>query len=102
MSRGFEVCGVVAPILLAGIARTAQTELAARVLPRLALAVPVKTKLSQSLPDGGGGLLAKRNPNPLADNLGHFPQTAVLQLEQGQNLLGGQGAVFLPCLGVNW
>ncbi len=61
----------------------------------------MEAKLGQSLADGGRGLFAERNPNPLADNLGQLPQAAVLLLEQGQNFFGGQGAVLLPCLGIN-
>ena len=98
---GGHVGGVAGLILLAGVAAAAQAELAARVLPTLAGAVPMKAKLGERLADFGGWLLGEGNPNPLADNLGQLPQAAVLLLEQGQNFFGGQGAVFLPCLGIN-
>ena len=93
--------GLVGLILLVRVACAAQAELAAGVLPCLPRTVPMEAKLRERLADGGRGLLTERNPNPLADNFGKLPQAAVLLLEQGQNLLGGQGAIFLPCLGVN-
>ena len=101
VSGGGRVGGVVGLITLAGVAAAAQAKLAARVLPGLPLAVPMKAKLREGLADSGRGLLAKRNPNPLTDHLGHFPQAAVMLLEQGQDIFGGQGAVFLPCLNIN-
>ena len=75
--------GLVGLILLVRVACAAQAELAARVLPTLAGAIPVEAKLRERLAHGGRGLLAERNPNPLPDNLGHLPQAAVLLLEQG-------------------
>ena len=80
--------GLVGLILLVGVACAAQAELAARMLPTLAGAIPVEAKLRQSLANGGRGGFAERNPNPLADNLGHLPQAAVLLLQHRQNLLG--------------
>ena len=80
--------GLVGLILLVRVACAGQAELAARMLPRLPRAIPVKAKLRQSLADGGRGLLTERNPNPLADNFGHLPQAAVLLLQHRQNLLG--------------
>src|SRR6186713_2921954 len=62
--------GVVAGILLVRVACAAQTELAARVLPRLALAIPMETKLGQLLANLGGGLFLELNPNPPANHLG--------------------------------
>ena len=61
----------------------------------------METKLGQRLADGGRGLLAEGNPNPLAYDFGHLPKAAVLLLEQGQNLVSRQRAVVLACLGVN-
>ena len=98
---GGHVGGLVGLILLVGVACAAQTELAARMLPRLPRAIPMEAKLREGLADVGRGLLAERNPNPLADHLGHLPQTAVLLLEQGQNFFRGQGAVSLPCFRIN-
>ena len=103
---GGDVGGVGGRILLVGVACAGQAKLAARVLPTLAGTIPVEAKLRQSLAHGGRGLLAERNPNPAGvrpptDHLGHLPQTAVLLLEQGQNLLGRECPVLLPCLGIN-
>ena len=98
---GGHVGGVIGLILLVRVAAAAQAELAARVLPCLPCAVPVKPKLCQCLPDGGRGLFTERNPNPFSNHLGKLPQTAVLLLEQGQNFFSRQCAVGLPCLGIN-
>jgi len=48
-----DVGGVIGGILLAGVAGAAQAELAARVLPRLALTIPMESKLRQLLPNLG-------------------------------------------------
>ena len=98
---GGNLGGLVGLILLVRVACAAQAELAAGVLPRLPRAVPMETKLRQSLADGGRGLFGEADPNPLAYNLGHLPKAAVLLLEQSQNLVGRQRPVFLPCFGVN-
>ena len=45
--------------LLVGVACAAQAELAARMLPTLAGAVPMETELCQRLADGGRGLLTE-------------------------------------------
>ena len=79
----------------------AQTEHAARVLPCLPLTVPMETKLRQLLPQFRRGCLAKRHPNPPADNLGEIEQTRIAGFQKLQNFRNGQGAVFLPRLGVN-
>ena len=59
----FANCGLLVRVLGA-----AQAELAARVLPRLALTIPVETKLRELLPNLGGGLLLEVNPNPTAND----------------------------------
>ncbi len=64
-----DASGVIAGILLVRVGAAAQAELAARVLPRLALTIPVETKLRELLPNLGGGLLFELNPNPLPDYL---------------------------------
>ena len=61
----------------------------------------METKLRQLLPQSRGGLLFELNPNPLADNLGEIKQVGIDGVQQGQNLVGGHGAVFLPRLGIN-
>src|ERR1039458_9436876 len=93
--------GKVARIFFVRVLETAQAERAARVLPCLALAVPMETKLRQNLPQLRRGRLAERNPNPLADNLGEIEQTRIGIFQKLQDFRSGQGAVFLPRLGVN-
>ncbi len=61
----------------------------------------MKAKLRQLLPNLGGGLLFERHPNPLADNLGQAVNLRLLIQQKIQNFFGGQGAVFLPRLGIN-
>ena len=60
--------GLVAGVLLVRVGLTAEGEFPARVLPRLALAIPMETKLGQLLADFGGGLLLERDPHPLANH----------------------------------
>jgi hypothetical protein len=60
--------GVVGLILLVWVVAAAQAELAARVLPCLPLAVPVKAKLRQLLAQLRRGLFLESHPNPLTDN----------------------------------
>ena len=67
----------------------------------MALAVPMETKLRQNLPQLRRGRLAECHPNPLADNLGKIEQTRIGIFQKFQNFWSGQGAVFLPRLGVN-
>ena len=71
------VSGKVAGILLVRITGTMQAEGTAGVLPRLALAVPVKPKLGQLLPLLGGGLGLELHPNPLADHFGEIEQVRI-------------------------
>jgi hypothetical protein len=82
------------------VLETAQAELVARVLPRLALAVPMKAKLRQLLPNLGGGLFLERHPNPIADNYGEFPKAGVAFLHQGEDFFSRERPVFLPCFGI--
>ena len=93
--------GVVAGVFLVRVLGTAQAELAAWVLPCLTLTIPMETKLRQLLPNLGGGLLLERNPNPLADNFRKAVKLRRAVQQKVQNLFSGQGAVFLPRLGVN-
>ena len=73
----------------------------AGVLPNLAAAVPVKTKLGKL----GGDLLLLRlregDPNPLPNNLGQLEDVLQATMQQIQNLIGRQLAVRLPLLAVN-
>ena len=85
----------------AGRSDAAQTEHSARVLPCLTLTVPMETKLRQLLPQLRRGCLAERHPNPPADNLGEIEQTRIAGFQKLQNFRDGQGAVFLPRLGIN-
>jgi hypothetical protein len=88
-------------ILFARVGLTAQTELAARVLPRLALTIPVETKLRQLLPNFGGGLFLERHPNPLANHLGQPIRDGQLRVQQVQHLRCRQRPVLFPGCGVN-
>ena len=89
-SSGLRIGREVSLILLSGIALGAFSESAARVLPGLALVVPVKPKLGQNGGDLAGLLLCEVNPDPLADNLGNIEEARCFLLEQGQNPIGGQ------------
>ena len=100
-SVGAYIGGEVARILFVRVLEAAQAKCAARVLPRLPLTIPVETKLRQNLPQLRRGRLAELNPNPFADNLGKIEQTRIAGFQKFQNFCGGQGAVFLPCFGVN-
>ena len=99
--------GVVGRILLVWVGLAAQTELAARVLPRLALAIPMETELGQLLVAAppakvvrAGRAVGKPHPNPLANHLGQPIRGGQLGVQQVQNLRQGQGAVLLPGCGV--
>ena len=74
----------------------AETELAARVLPCLALTIPMETKLRELLPNLGGGLLLELNPNPLPDYLGQTIRCGQLLVQKGQHLRYGQCAIGFP------
>ena len=61
----------MAAVFLAGVNAGALLTIgAARVLPKLALVVPVETKLGESGRDGRRLAVGELNPNPRADNLG--------------------------------
>jgi len=84
LSSGFRVCRKVGQIFVAGVTAAAGYKLPARVLPELAFAVPMETKLGQGGGDMARRLLVKLNPNPLADNLTQFPKTRGLVINQVQ------------------
>ena len=93
--------GVITGILLVRVLRAAQAELAARVLPRLALAIPMETKLRELLPNLGGGLFLELNPNPLPDYLGQAIGGGQLLVQKGQHLRRRQCAIGFPCFRIN-
>jgi hypothetical protein len=81
-------------IFVAGVNPTAGAKLAARVLPNLPSAVPMKAKLRQLRRHVARLLLLKLNPNPLADNLAQFPKARCLLVEQIQHLRRGKSPVL--------
>src|ERR1035438_6227646 len=95
------VGGEITGKLLVRVGLAAQTEHSARVLPCLALTIPMETKLRQLLPQLRRGCLAELHPNPPADNLGKIEQTRIAGFQKLQNFRNGQSAVLLPRLGVN-
>ena len=92
---------IIARILFVRVLLAAQAELAARMLPRLTLTIPVKSKLRQLLPNLGGGRLFECHPNPLADNLGQTVNVRRTGQQKVQNPWCGQCPVFLPRFRVN-
>ena len=98
---GGHVGGKVADIFLVRVLEAPQAEFATRVLPCLPFTIPVKAKLRQNLPHFRCGCLPELNPNPFADHLGEIKQAGIAGFQKLQNFIGGQGAVFLPRLGVN-
>ncbi len=68
LSNGFHIGGEIAWILDARVGIAAQTEQAARVLPCLALPVPMETALRQPAADFQCGSIVKLNPYPFAND----------------------------------
>ena len=89
---------VIARILLVWVVWASQTELAARVLPCLAITIPMETKLRQLLPNLCGWLLFEVNPNPTANDFRQAIRCGSLLMQRGQNLWRWQGAVGFPLL----
>ena len=85
---GLGVGGVVTGILGVGVFLAAFGNMSARVLPDLALVVPMKAKLRQSPRNLGRLLLREGNPNPLADNFGECVETGGFGAEPGQDSIG--------------
>jgi hypothetical protein len=81
-------------ILLARVNPSAGAKLAARVLPNLPAAVPMKAKLRQLRRHVARLLLLKLNPNPLADNLAQFPKARRLVVKQVNDLRSGKSPVL--------
>jgi len=71
---------------------------AARVLPNLAVLIPMETDLRQHGCDFAGLFLRELNPNPISDNLRQPEKQGRFPLKQVQNLGGGQAAVRFPFL----
>jgi hypothetical protein len=69
-------------IFIAGVEPSAGAKLAARVLPKLPLPIPMEAKLRQLRRHVARLLLPKLNPNPLADNLAQFPKARGFVIEQ--------------------
>ena len=74
---------------MGGIGRTR----AARMLPDAMALIPMKPQTPKRV--GGGAMIGKFNPNPLADNLRQFVLLRQLSPQQLQNLLRGQFAVVV-------
>ena len=90
VSGRLHVGGKVGGILLAGVARGAFGESAARVLPDLPLVVPVETELGELARNLAGLLVGELNPDPLADDLGQLKEAGRFLLEQLNDTLGAQ------------
>jgi hypothetical protein len=82
----------VARIIVGGLV----AKVAARVLPKLAVPVPMKSNLRKQGGDFPRLFLWKLNPNPLADNLRQPEKQGRFLLKQVQNLFPGQPAVRFP------
>ena len=80
-------------IFLARVTACARDKLPARVLPKLAFAVPMETKLRQGGGDVARRLLVKLNPNPLAHYLGQFPKAGGFIIKQVANSCRLQSAI---------
>jgi hypothetical protein len=93
--------GVIAGVFLVRVLRAAQAEQAAGVLPCLAVAIPVETKLGQLLANLGGGLFFERHPNPLAYDFGEPIRGGQLLVQRGQNFWCRQRAIGFSCFGIN-
>lgn len=73
----------------------------ARVLPELAAAVPVKTKVRKNGGNSAGLLTVELHPDPLPDNLGKVMETGRFLTQQVQEAAGVQLAVGFPTLEVD-
>jgi len=76
-------------------------KLPARVLPKLAFAVPMETKLRQGGGDVARRLLVKLNPNPFANYLGQFPKARGFVIEQVQHFRCRKCPVVKPLPKIN-
>ena len=91
------ISGETAAVLSARVARCACGELSARVLPRLALGVPMEAQLRKLGGNFARLLLRELNPNPTANNLRKLIHAAQTTLQQVENLLGLQLAIGSRC-----
>ena len=80
-------------IFLARVLTGGGHKLSARVLPKLAFAVPMETKLRQGGGDVAGRLLVKLNPNPFAHYLGQFPKARGFIIKKVANFCGRESAI---------
>jgi hypothetical protein len=80
-------------IFLARVLTGGGNKLPARVLPKLAFAVPMETKLRQGGGDVARRLLVKLNPNPLSNHFGHLPKAGGFIIKQVANSCGGESAI---------
>src|SRR5437667_266182 len=87
---GLGVGGKVAGVLLAWLVGRACGKLSARVLPCLALAVPMKAKLRKLGANLRGRCLGEFNPDPLANYFGKLELAGHGSLEQLQHAGGRQ------------
>jgi hypothetical protein len=79
----------------------AGAKLSARMLPNLPPSVPMKAKLRQFRRHIARLLLAKLNPNPLADNLTQFPKTRGIMVEHVQNSVCWKTTIVKSLLEIN-
>jgi hypothetical protein len=85
----------MAAVFLAGVGATALGgELAAGVLPALAVVVPVEANLREASPDILGGLLGEGDPDPSANNLSEGKGLGIPPAQVFQDLSGGERAAF--------
>src|SRR5512137_2225724 len=98
-SGGFEFGGRMAAVFRARVLAAAfGGELAAGVLPALAVVIPVEAELGELAADFLGRRFREGNPNPLADDLGEVELVGQPRPEEVQDLVGGEGAVLLALL----
>ena len=98
LSDEFQVGGKVTAVFDPGVAGAAQSDGAARVLPALADSVPMKAKFRQRHRHFTRLLLGEGDPDPLANDFGHFPKARRLGAQQSQKSRRGQGAVLATLL----
>jgi hypothetical protein len=79
----------------------AGAKISARMLPNLPPPIPMKTKLRPLCRDKSRLLLAKLNPNPLADNLTQFPKTRRVVIEHVQDSVCRKTAIVKSLLEIN-
>ena len=76
-------------------------ELAAGVLPALAVVIPVEAELGKLAADFLGRRFGERNPDPLANDLSQVELLGEPLAEEVQDLVGGERTILLPLLEVH-